>query len=184
MNGFAEEGIFNQGSFFSYPCKERSSRVSRCWLRLISVLCMAAYLLANTNVSFALEAWMRGKVVNVSQAPPDKSEERASKSRKCKRCSTCQIEPDQEAERQSSPREDHRKGNCQESSCPCCPQDSGQKRCPCPGGCALCSVAKAPCLTPVATDLPQMLCVGQCSLADPVVYHSPFCGGLERPPRI
>jgi hypothetical protein len=61
--------------------------------------------------------------------------------------------------------------------------DSSGSSCPCPGGCALCSVAKVPCLLPltalveVASGLDDGL-----DEASPV-YDSPFCATLTPPPR-
>lgn len=66
--------------------------------------------------------------------------------------------------------------------CPCCPNDG--RDCSLPGGCALCSVAKAPCMNAPAAPAAvfEFLC-------DYIVefrsnYVPPFCDGLIRPPRI
>jgi hypothetical protein len=67
--------------------------------------------------------------------------------------------------------------------CPDCPKDSDGSKCPCPGGCALCNVAKVPHRTP-AICLP---CVSACFESRlpclSLIYTAPFSGRLSRPPR-
>jgi hypothetical protein len=55
--------------------------------------------------------------------------------------------------------------------------------CPCPGGCAFCSVAKVPGLSPLVTPAVVTLCLDDSLDAMPCVYASPFGGTLTRPPR-
>jgi hypothetical protein len=66
-------------------------------------------------------------------------------------------------------------------SCPCCPKDP--QGCPIPGGCAMCSIAKAPCVAPVpsteSTLSPTLEMVCEFSFS----YLSPLSDGLQRPPR-
>lgn len=147
--------------------------MSRLWLRLVSCVSLTAYLLANTGASFALEAWIPSLAkrdnLGVAQSPPRKctcSEGRERRNAPCESCRECQ------------------KRNCPGRSCPSCPNQPCQKDCPCPGGCALCSVAKAPCLTPIDLEFRDTLSLGECVVIESFKYHSLKCGGLDRPPRI
>jgi hypothetical protein len=74
----------------------------------------------------------------------------------------------------------------QADSSPSCPDhhDGPKPCCPCPGGCAYCSVAKVPwAVTP--TLAPQAaVCVGQCLSEVSLLYLPPFHGTLIRPPRV
>jgi hypothetical protein len=58
--------------------------------------------------------------------------------------------------------------------CPCCP---------CPGGCAFCSVAKVPCLSTVTVPAVITPCVDDDLDEAPPVYDAPFASQLTRPPR-
>ena len=138
--------------------------VSRFWLRMVSVVSLAAYLLANTNVSSAMEYWIRS---------------RTAKPKTCavvgeKKCSHCRDKA--RSTNQDSPTSDN-------SGCPCCPKDSNQKNCPCPDGFALCSAAKTPCLNPINFDFHPQLCLDGCTSMESFDYFSPFRGSLDRPPR-
>jgi len=55
--------------------------------------------------------------------------------------------------------------------------------CPCPGGCAFCSVAKVPGLSPLVAPAIVTRCLDDCLDEMPCVYVPPFCGQLIRPPR-
>lgn len=147
--------------------------MSKRWLRLVGFLAVGAYLLANShaNVVFAFFGQQnKCDFTHQHETTPG-----------CQHCAAPASE-DTDAD------------NCQPEQtcaegCPgClppghgCPQD-GQK-CPVPGGCALCNMAKAPCLTllPIA-DMTLFPLVGfVCE--DPFVYASPCSDGLIRPPRV
>ena len=68
-------------------------------------------------------------------------------------------------------------------SCPDCPKGPCGPKCPCPGGCALCNVAKVPHVVPVACLPASSPCLGA-SLPEPHVFYTPPpTGRLIRPPR-
>jgi hypothetical protein len=69
------------------------------------------------------------------------------------------------------------------SDCSDCDHDHSEPSCPCPGGCALCCVAKVPC-PPVAValaDVAPRLDDGLDEAAS--AYDPPFFGTPTRPPR-
>ena len=156
--------------------------MSRFCLRLVSVICLAAYLLANTHASMAMESWLRSQAKQRAAVATVEGEAQ-SEPKKCKHCSQ-KPEQDGNKNQQSSPdSQDCPNGPCDDSDCPCCPNDSHQKGCPCPGGCALCSVAKAPCLTPSYLQFQPLNCIGECVSFESNTFPSPFRGSLDRPPR-
>src|ERR1019366_2733777 len=134
-------------------------------------------LLANTQASFALDYLIR------SQTKVTAADEPAPKARKCKHCSSTEDRAEQTCTSGLSRKGGTPSKPCNDSSCPCCPNEHGPNDCPCPGGCALCSVTKAPCLTPLTPTLDHALCIGQCCLVESFDYVSPPQGGLIRPPR-
>jgi hypothetical protein len=70
------------------------------------------------------------------------------------------------------------------STRPCHGNDLPYPTCPCPGGCAFCSVAKVPCLLSPAPVLDTALSEGDGLDDAPPSYFPPFSGTLTRPPRI
>jgi hypothetical protein len=158
--------------------------VSRFGLRLVAMASLAAYLLANTNASLAVQFIPRPARTTV-QNPSPPAEEVPANPKKCKHCSKPaeSNETPAEGHKSSSPQSSN-KDDCTEPSCPCCPADPDHKNCPCPGGCAICSVAKVPLLPPLNLDFEQAICLGNCLGIDSFQYISPICDGLDRPPRI
>ncbi len=67
--------------------------------------------------------------------------------------------------------------------CPDCPKSPFTPKCPCPGGCALCNVAKVPCHIPSQ----HFTCAVACQRAGvpelTFFYTPPAAGRLIRPPR-
>jgi hypothetical protein len=155
--------------------------MSRMWLRLISCVCLSAYLLANTHASFALESAVRTYCPAKCAPKMDISAEEATPTTpKCKHCCKVTKESSDEQVPCSS---DNPTPPCDEPSCPCCPNDRDGKQCPCPGGCAMCSVAKAPLPTTIAVNLHNVVCTGRCQLEEAFDYVPPLQRGLIRPPR-
>jgi hypothetical protein len=68
--------------------------------------------------------------------------------------------------------------------CPDCPKSPFAPKCPCPGGCALCNVAKVPCHVP-AHDFtgPATACQDDAVPELTSFYTPPAVGRLIRPPR-
>lgn len=157
--------------------------MSRTWLRLVACVSLGVYLLANTHASFALERFVRSQIPAkrmTDPLPSEPSEESAPKPSKCKHCSKS---TDDQTEEQSPCTSDGPTPPCDDPSCPCCPNDHNGKQCPCPGGCAMCSVAKAPLLTPIGISLHDAVCTGECRVDEAFDYVSPPQHGLIRPPR-
>src|SRR5438105_13438554 len=111
----------------------------RMLLRLVSCVSVLAYLLANAPAALALDHWQRSFAAAHHEEP-------AQKPRKCKHC--CNKDSAKPAPAPRTP--------C-DSSCPCDPKAPCQK---CPG-CALCSVAKAPCVTDRAVALDDTAWIGE-----------------------
>lgn len=165
-----------------FRANENPLIMSRTWLRLLSCVCLGGYLLANTHASFALERLARGQLPTKAKSEPVRTkEEPATKPSKCKHC--CKASENQ-SEEQSPCKSDQPTQPCDDPSCPCCPGDNDGKHCPCPGGCAMCSVAKAPLLTPIATALDTAVWTGECQVDVAFDYVSPLQRGLIRPPRV
>ncbi len=77
---------------------------------------------------------------------------------------------------------EHRNRLCR-SGCPDCPKSPFAPKCPCPGGCALCNVAKVPChLPPYDLTGPTAACPDD-AVAEIVFSYTPPAGRLIRPPR-
>ena len=159
------------------------SRFCRCLVVLVS---LAAYFIANTNASATIQSFVRSHVVEAEKVANHSTQEAPAEApkKKCKHCNPSAETPETTSNSQSPcppancPNENH-----DDPACPCCPHDSDHKNCPCPGGCALCSVAKTPLVVSVNFDSCQSLCVGSCLLIDSSQYASPKCDGLDRPPR-
>jgi hypothetical protein len=61
--------------------------------------------------------------------------------------------------------------------CPACPDDTS---CPCPGGCAVCSVAKVPCTGALPFFHGSAPCLGESVPDAPNLYSPPFDGKSPR----
>jgi hypothetical protein len=150
--------------------------LSRLGLRLVAMVSLAAYLLANTNAIGCMEFPPTAKETKLVQTPSEKT---SSNCKKCKHCSQSNKTDESSTSRASSG-----SGKCDEPHCPCCPADSNQKTCPCPGGCAFCSVAKVPLLSSLNYDVHRLVCLGVCRWTNSFQYVSPKFDSLDRPPRI
>ncbi len=159
----------------------------RWCLRLVSCLSLVAYLLANTHLNLALAACAppacTGKAANKAEDETDTK----PATNKCQHCAKHNpASPHKEIQAKGKlAQHDPACPGCPDCpsgpSCPCCPHQDPS--CPVPGGCALCNIAKAPCLTPLfALDASAPLFIGYV-----VEYTSahvpPFCDELTRPPR-
>ena len=161
-------------------------QVPRVCLRLVSLLCLSAYLLANTQANLALDYLLRSQVPTCQPSETTPAEESTPKAKQCKHCTQVSEESSNENTPPCAPSNSPARPckPCDDSSCPCCPNEHHPKDCPCPGGCALCSVAKAPCLTPLTLQFHDLVCVGQCSVDESSDYVNPLQRGLIRPPRV
>lgn len=147
----------------------------RPWLRLVSYLSLAAFLLANQPA--AMTAFVRGGGPgHVHEHSPDcwhcscLKQETAVEPSACD-CAECcseapagsSLDPSQPA----STSHDH-------SSCPCCP---------CPGGCAYCSVAKVPCCHARVAVGELILSLEEGCAESTMLLPPAHSGKLIRPPK-
>ena len=157
----------------------------RRWQRLVVCVSLVAFLVANTHASASIAAHLLalqtadGPTNRSASSLHDASAYATDSSAERPRCH-CLKHKSRTAEALNTPRNLH--GPCG-PSCPDCPKGPSAPKCPCPGGCALCNVAKVPHATPV----PCLPCSDTCietRLPDPsLIYTPPFSGRLIRPPR-
>src|SRR5262245_10967329 len=117
------------------------------WSNLVSAVSMAAFLVANMP---GLQASFEG-MLGAKQACPcaaaTESQVHTIRSLheetgpSCKHCRAKKKSPGAGGFRQKNSK------NAARCPCPSCPCQHQDKSCPCPGGCAFCSVAKVPCHT-------------------------------------
>jgi len=158
--------------------------VSRFWSRLVALVSLAAYFIANTNASLAIQSYLPNQATKTAEVSAATQKGCSESNEHCKDCCQSGETESTESDHAPSPLPTcPNGGNSDESSCPCCPKDSNEKSCPCPGGCVLCSVAKAPCLTPSAPILDVTVCLGLCCVTGSLDYVAPLQIGLIRPPR-
>lgn len=128
-------------------------------LRLVAGLCLAAFVVANACTSIVLAAHFDHPAPTTPGSP-------------------CAVHCHDEAAAHDD--EAQPIGDCH---CPHCPQTPCPPKCPCPGGCILCSVAKLPCLLAGASFDLSSPCLGESLTEPPLPYTPPFSGTLIRPPR-
>ena len=160
--------------------------MSRQLLRLVSCMSLVAYFLANTHLNLVFAAFAKPTCCAGTEATNSTGgESKENKPRKCKHCAQRDASDEAPTDKKQPKNHDSNCPGCPDSplghSCPCCPQ--GDHSCPVPGGCAMCTIAKAPCLTPnVAADLSGSalfefvpdLCFS---------YASPLSDSMARPPK-
>lgn len=150
----------------------------RRWLRLVSCVCMVAYALTNTHLNLAWSQYLLTKPVASESAATDDS-----KPSGCKHCASKAKPGNANSEKQPPSKPCSDCPSCPSGpGCPCCP--NGDNSCPVPGGCSMCSVAKAPCLTHVPAFQPFVSPVGESTIERPIAYVPPSHASLIRPPRI
>src|SRR5437764_14896121 len=161
--------------------------MSRTRLRLVSCMCLATYLAANTHVNLAPAAFFHGGPSDHFQTTPAATESDEHSFSPCDHCSkrnhsapVSQLPSSSTSGDSSCPDDPIEPSN---SGCPCCPSGPDKDSCPCPGGCALCNVAKVPCLEAPAFFPPVSTCVDDSLLEELFCHVPPFCDGLIRPPR-
>lgn len=161
------------------------------WRRLISCVCMLAFFFANSHAGMVVNAYFRDAGTSASQScqAAKSSEPVESKPSRCKHCARQQDKAKATEGRDPAPEELASEKVCNETnsphgtleeSCPCCP--SGPS-CPCPGGCAMCSVAKSICTDSSFVDMLPAKCFDQFVPDHSIVYLPPSGEGLIRPPR-
>ncbi len=159
--------------------RPRRYRMHKHRLRLVSAICLVAYLFANTHVNLAMGESFRSSIHPEFLPSTDENDSHS----KCSQCAKQHNLETQTAPADPNPFQPCSGDPC-DSDCPCCPHGPFDDSCPCPDGCAMCNVAKAPCLTPSVFFPLQSACVGESSVEAPTLHVPPFCEGVMRPPRV
>jgi hypothetical protein len=154
--------------------------MSRILPRLVTCVCLGVYLLANTHAAFALERIVSSKIaIKATTGPVDDDKDHSPPPTKCKHCKAKKP-----SEAHTPRNSDNSRKTSDDSTCPCCPDDHDGQQSPCPG-CAICSVAKLPLLTPIEVGLDSWaICMDECQIEESFDYVSPLQCGLIRPPRL
>jgi hypothetical protein len=151
--------------------------MSRRLLRLVSCFCLAAYALTNTHVNLAWSQYLQFR-----RAADRESSQNDAKPSCCKHCANRGKagKPAPEHKQPSAPDQESQ-DHPGAPNCPCCPADHS---CPMPGGCSMCSVAKAPCLTEAPTVCFAEMHAGESAIECRDLYAGAFHFSLIRPPRV
>lgn len=155
-------------------------------LRLVACVSLVAFLVANTHAGTALAAHLlaaHSELGHARDAAAAKHPASAQQEVKPERPGCCH------GQKHTNRAGDGSEGVGDQDDCPCapscpdCPKGPCGPKCPCPGGCALCNVAKIPHVAPVASLPASAPCLGA-SLPEPHVFYTPPpAGRLIRPPR-
>jgi hypothetical protein len=156
--------------------------------RLVAWVSLVSYLLANTHAGSAMAPREHPPCHAEKPAEPAGPHHHEEGELECQDCdhhashSTTSPTSACTDEEHTTPTPDAR-GRELRGTCPCCPKSPCDSSCPCPGGCAMCNVAKTPC---VSTETPIPLPTDW--LGDKVIemsfsYVPPVPHGLIRPPR-
>jgi hypothetical protein len=196
LKAIAEASIVGVGglSVLKTARVEERSMFYQCWCkRLIACASLVVYLLANTHVNLAIGSHVEPARESTSAPTPAQQnggenplppEDLVSECPHCaKRLKEAAEQRKAKTDKKCSASERENSDPSLPDDCPCCPKTPGAPSCPCPGGCALCSVAKVPCLVPDAPVPLSFFCLGDCLVEETFYYLPPFSGGLIRPPR-
>ena len=146
--------------------------MSRRWRGLVSILSMAAFLIANTPASAVA---VRCPWVLSSKRPCTASDSEPSNST----CSSCCCSPSSDSVRVPQPVQASQPASDDAPACPHCPGVPS-----CPYGCCWCSVTKVPCCVG-AFQIPVGLarCLGSLLIEASLLIPPAPCAELMRPPR-
>ena len=153
------------------------------WLRLLACVNVATFLVANTHVGASIAGHLSPRTgTSTSQtdcrsacgSPGDDPHKHGA--------SSCCHRPEDESQTSeaSEVAQDQSRAPC----CPDCPDRPFSPKCPCPGGCPSCNVAKVPCLLSASCVTVSSCCLGDSVTEPPTCYTPPFSGRMRRPPRI
>jgi hypothetical protein len=170
--------------------------VPRKSLRLLALLSMTAFLIANTP---GMGAHALGLLPDSGHQGAHAEEfvarlDAGIKPGSCHHCRHCAEHRHAHSGRQDLEIPDHHELTAEhcplcscdqdEDCCPCCPKHPSSPSCPCPGGCAFCSVAKVPCLVWTSLTMLPAPCMGESLREASVLYLPPAPTKLIRPPRV
>lgn len=141
------------------------------WLRLVSYLCMTAFLAANTHAQIALATLVRVCSDNDPEVTSSTIEQEESCCKCCAKKSTHSAKIPQPKQKPCPP------------ECPDCPKGPHSPACPCPGGCTLCSVAKTLCAPLLLAFTLQPTCLGTLPCVDENLHVLAIHSRLFRPPK-
>ncbi len=151
--------------------------------RLIALLSLGAFLIANTHAGAALVAYLSeaAPTVQTEQTSPQNQTNRPVRSR----CSCCARRTAEAAPLvPTAPCKERTPGVSSGSESADSPKEHHGPKCPCPGGCAACNLGKIPCLIGCSQIALPAICLGARPAEPPAPYAPPHTGRLLRPPRV
>jgi hypothetical protein len=149
--------------------------------RLLAWVCLGAFLAANTPTASVaahlLATLLAGAEISGTAShgrflPAETTAPGSIEGRMKEQCRAC-LEPAEDAEDYDFC------GPC----CPNCPKGPCGSKCPIPGGCATCNVAKVPCATPPTHFIRSEAALDAAEGEPTSFYTPPSAGHLIRPPR-
>jgi hypothetical protein len=151
---------------------------------LVTCVSLVAFFAANTHAGTAIAACLSTNRAGgeFSLAKEHSTAEGATGEHSGRLC--CHEEGDNDADVVEHDEHGPCDSSCPDSNCPDCPKSPGHSKCPCPGGCALCSVAKVPCPVAAACQVFEIPCLGASVAHAETPYTPPFCDVMLRPPRV
>ena len=168
--------VWQRGSFCGF--RERSLTMPRHWLRLVTWVSLAAFLLTNTPGALVAAAHLLGRPRHGHTCQHGCCQSCGHEATPGPGCGTEETAPCTIA------------GADSESHIPALVQAAASQErdgspcqsCPCSnGGCAHCSVTKVPCCFSGQALLAPALCLGHLAEVPPLCPQ-PYCGELIRPP--
>jgi hypothetical protein len=155
--------------------------------RLVVWVSLLAYLLANANIGLCVGSRAQTQSHDEKTAGSVDAHQHDDTDSDCLHCANHAAHAAVNATSTSS---DEEQTTCTpdaatglRGSCPCCPKEPCNSSCPCPGGCAMCNIAKTPCLSSEALIPLPNLRLGDSVIEIPFSYVPPVAHGLIRPPR-
>ena len=149
------------------------------WLRLVACVSLVAILVAPSHAGMAAARLLTAPPSAGHPSAPAHGEPHPSDGEST--CASCCHGAVGHCRAAAAPR-DQSRTPC-DPDCPHCPRGPFPPKCPCPGGCALCSVAKVPCLFSAPCFASPAPCLGDSVTEPPPPYNAPFSRTLLRPPR-
>jgi hypothetical protein len=152
--------------------------------RLIAIAALVAFLATNSYGISHMRQPLSDCTCEQNPSNHDVEESEALESEAHSDCEHCHATQVQSGPHSNEPSSVEQLSASHSPTCPChgigfpCPS------CPCPGGCAFCSVAKVPCVPPVALLMDATPTKEDNFIEVAQSYTSPFTGTLTRPPKV
>lgn len=160
----------------------------RRWQPAITMVCLTAYFFGNIAVSLAVGAYLKTEHDPGSNPSHTSVCLESHKHSRVLECPCCKSSGHEEGESEKDCEFTSQHGVEEvpppvKDQCPCCPGKPSEPNCPCPGGCALCSVAKIPIGASTISGPPFMEQSEKICIAPPNVFVPILAGQLFRPPK-